>query len=124
MDLEALGKKIKAITLSKKWPPFVWDYADSIIQICDSNDDFTVSYKLIESKRSIPAAIALLHSECSEALEAYRAGDFKNFKEEMADLAIRLIDLCADLSIDLEAEILTKSAINAARPEKHGGKKV
>jgi NTP pyrophosphatase (non-canonical NTP hydrolase) len=43
-----------------------------------------------------------------------------NFKEELADVAIRLGDLCGGLGIDLETEILNKMAINESRPYKHG----
>ena len=48
--------------------------------------------------------LALVHSEVSEALEALRNGDKENFAEEMADIVIRVADICGNLGIDLEKE--------------------
>jgi len=72
--------------------------------------------------RSIPVTLCLIHSEISEALEAYRNTDEDNFREEMADIAIRLFDACEAYDVDLEAEIEKKHAINIKRPYRHGGK--
>ena len=59
-------------------------------------------------------------SELSEALEALRHNDRDNFKEELADVAIRLADLCGGLNIDLETEIKKKMEKNKTRGYKHG----
>ncbi|MHA2039769.1 MAG: hypothetical protein ACW98X_25415 [Promethearchaeota archaeon] len=75
-----------------------------------------------EEKRSIPEILCLIHSEVSEALEAYREQDHDNFREEFADIAIRLLDFCEYYGIDLEKEILKKHETNVKRPYKHGGK--
>jgi len=72
--------------------------------------------------RSIPELLCLIHSEVSEALEAYRKDDRKNFKEEMADIVIRVMDACEYLNIDLLLEIVCKHAVNKDRPHKHGKK--
>ncbi|MBZ4662791.1 MAG: MazG nucleotide pyrophosphohydrolase domain protein [Caloramator sp.] len=69
---------------------------------------------------AIAARLALIHSEVSEALEAIRKGDKENFKEELADIVIRVFDLCGGLSIDLEHEIEKKMEKNKQRPYKHG----
>lgn len=45
-----------------------------------------------ESERPISEIRALLHSEASEALEAYRKGDTENLAEELADIKIRAMD--------------------------------
>ena len=74
--------------------------------------------------------IALIHSELSEALEAIRDGnppsshipDFDAFSEEMADAAIRVMDLCEARGIDLGEAILAKMEFNAGREYMHGGK--
>jgi NTP pyrophosphatase (non-canonical NTP hydrolase) len=81
----------------------------------------------------IPEAIALIHSELSEALEEYRRGllapyavaDGKpeGFGIELADAVIRIMDLCGALNIDLEERIDTKHKYNKTRPYRHGNKR-
>lgn len=78
------------------------------------------------------AYIALLHSEVSEALEAYRArrlefyaapnGKPDDVGSEMADVLIRLLDMCDVFGIDIDAEYERKMAYNRARPYRHGGR--
>ncbi len=76
------------------------------------------------NKYRIPAILALIHSEVSEALEAYRKGDKENFIEELADTLIRLVDLTAGLEVDLAAAVKAKLAVNRTRGYRHGGKAV
>ena len=83
--------------------------------------------------RNIPEKIALIHSEASEALEDYRNGDMRlevdqngkpvGFPSELADIVIRVADLCGYLEIDLEEAIKMKHQYNLSRPYRHGGKK-
>lgn len=64
--------------------------------------------------------VALIVEEVGESMSAVRKGDIANFREEMADAVIRIMDLCAANGISLEAEIKAKMAINWERPERHG----
>jgi NTP pyrophosphatase (non-canonical NTP hydrolase) len=96
---------------------------------------------------SFGESIALIHSEASEALEDFRNGrevtevwyenaDLKTrfnapitpnckpcgIPSELADIVIRVMDVCGHYGIDLEAAIQEKMAYNATRPQRHGGK--
>lgn len=85
--------------------------------------------------------IALLHSEASEALEAYRdhkladatttvgvttgvavLGKPEGVGSELADVLIRLLDMCEFYGIDLDREYARKMAYNWTRPFRHGGR--
>ena len=94
----------------------------------------------------IPSKLALVHSEVTEALEAFRNNNMtphlvKNedgsthlahfsmpgegaFDEELADAVIRIFDLAGFLDIDLETAIHMKHEYNKTRPHCHGGKVV
>ena len=87
----------------------------------------------VEAKARIPEAIALIHSELSEALEEYRydrldvfvtaVGKPEGLPVELADTVIRIFDLCGALGIDLEEAMRMKHEYNKTRPYRHGGKK-
>jgi NTP pyrophosphatase (non-canonical NTP hydrolase) len=79
--------------------------------------------------------IALLHSELSEALEAYRDHGLadatgheglnpkpEGVGSELADVLIRLVSTADLCGIDLEAEYQRKIAYNATRSYQHGGR--
>ena len=70
----------------------------------------------------MPEKLMLVVTELSEAMEAYRHEDIKNFKEEIADTFIRLCDICGSVNIDIEREIRTKMEVNKKRPYLHGKK--
>ena len=89
---------------------------------------------------NIPEKLALIHSEVSEALEEFRValgaeGDLalqkiryegekpEGFVVELADVVIRIADLCGALGLDLVTALQIKAAYNRTRPYRHGGKR-
>ena len=104
-----------------------------------------------DTKKNIGEMLALIHSEVSEALEADRNRQYckidlsqsnvlmgwgndidyqrayielvkGSFEEEMADIVIRVMDMCAFKGIDLEYHIKAKMRYNSGRVKMHGKK--
>lgn len=75
-----------------------------------------------DNPRPTLECIALMHCELSEAVEAYRKGEEGHIVEELADVLIRIFDLCGHTGWDLEHAITTKMAFNKTRSYRHGGK--
>lgn len=91
----------------------------------------------VPSTRNVGEAIALMHSELSEALEGYRKNaqddhlpEFKSLSVELADCLIRIFDFAETFAPDLGEAFVAKMAYNQIREDhkienriKEGGKK-
>ncbi len=84
---------------------------------------------------NVPEKLALIHSEVSEALEDWRNnkdmkkiyytkdGKPEGFIVELADVLIRIGDLCGRYGLNLEEALKVKMEYNDTRPYRHGGKR-
>ncbi len=88
----------------------------------------------------ISSKLMLIVSEVSEALEELRRKGMEGidnlwfsggedekakpegFVVELADVIIRVADLCREYNLDLETALITKMKYNKTRPHRHGGK--
>ena len=93
-----------------------------INNLCKEAFETATSKGWHDTPRETGTLLALIHSEVSEALEADRRGNSDNFAEELADVCIRVFDLCGSRGINLEKAILEKMEYNKGRSYKHGGK--
>lgn len=86
--------------------------------------------------RDFDGMLANVHGEVSEALEEWRSG--RGFTEtyyaanshkpegipiELADIIIRVLDICAHHGIDIAQAISNKVSYNTTRPYRHGNKR-
>ncbi len=99
-----LAREIREINKANGWNVF-------------NEEEWSQSYK-------IPAILALIHSETSEALEAFRNNDRANFLEEMADTVIRVLDCIGAFPENFDQILRDKLEVNKTRGFRHGGKKV
>lgn len=77
-----------------------------------------------KKNRNKAELLMLIVTEVAEACEALRQKDKSknNISEEMADIAIRVMDFCDAFNIDLEKEIIAKLKVNKTRPILHNKK--
>lgn len=74
--------------------------------------------------------IGLMHSELSEALEAFRKNnpadehcpEYSNGEIELADCIIRIMDYAGKKGLKVGGALVSKVAFNQGRSYKHGGK--
>ncbi len=119
-------------------------------ELAQEAHETTKSKGFYDNPPNFPTAIALMHSELSEALEEYRKeydmttiyheasghpeispeqGILYGWKPEgipteLADVIIRILDTCAYYGIDIDRAIKLKMDFNKQRPPKHGGKTI
>jgi len=94
------------------------------------------NYTGTELNMNIPERLMLCVSELGEAMEAHRKNKFSHdivendkkyfeknikdtFEDEMADVIIRVLDLCHYMKIDIESHIRAKMDYNKTRPKFH-----
>jgi len=89
-----------------------------------------------EEERTFGELIALVHSELSEALEEfrrsiepteiyyYKSGKPCGIPIELADVLIRIFDMCGKYGIDLDKAVQIKMEYNKTRPWRHNNKKI
>lgn len=104
MKLNELAREIVEINTANGWN-------------CTKPEQWYDDYK-------VPAILALVHTEVSEAVEAFRHNDKQNFIEELADVIIRVLDCAAGLEMDIDQAIRSKLEKNKTRGYRHGGKRV
>ena len=77
-----------------------------------------------DRRRDEPECILLVHCELSEAVEEIRHDNPHKTEEEVADVFIRLFDMCAVFHPNIEEAIQAKMEKNRNRPYRHGDKKL
>ena len=121
---------------------------EGLNDLCKQFHNFQIEAGFTDS--NITQRLMLVHSEVSEAFEAFRrdryarVSDYENgyanhnsidqkkagfelhikdsFEDEIADTIIRLLAICAENNIDIEKHIRLKMEYNELRGYKYGGK--
>lgn len=130
-DLGLYRRPTKARSKAE-WPShhtaaLVKTYVGDLVAAVHAN---AVEHGWWDEPRNDGEAIALMHSELSEALEALRAPDsesakipgFSALEEELADVVIRICDYAGGRKLRLGEAIVAKHEYNRGRPHKHGRK--
>ena len=84
--------------------------------------EWAVSKGFSWTPEDVDTMLLRIHSEISEASESIRDKDTEGFAEELADVFIRLVNLCEVWNIDLEKQVIKKHNKNLDRPQLHGRK--
>ena len=87
-----------------------------------------------DEERSFGDIASLIHTEVSEAVEAYRSegleiwyrddGKPEGVPYELADVVVRVMDWFGSQGLELEEFLQTKMRFNATRSRRHGGKRL
>jgi NTP pyrophosphatase (non-canonical NTP hydrolase) len=120
--LESLDRK-GAKVMSDKWSRNINILAQQIKTWRESKEFYTPSSLAgVDNRDMMLAKLMLVVTELSEAAEAVRHENLENFKEEIADTLIRLLDITSAMGLDTHQIISDKMDINEGRPKLHGKK--
>lgn len=111
-------------------------HEDSVLDRIDGLTTDDDAIRAESNGRMLMVRLMLIVTELAEAAEAYRdnglavskmfyldeKGKPEGIAAELADVAIRLGDLCGAHGIDLGKAVEVKMAYNKTRPMRHGGK--
>lgn len=111
-----------------------WNRDGSINILAQEIHQNAIAHGWWEGKRSFGDIIALIHTELSEAFEAFRNNEKMLYYQEdekpdgmaveLIDAVIRIFDYLGHEEIDIEKIIWEKHQYNKTRSYKHGGKKI
>lgn len=103
------------------------NYLNELAKECH---EISKSKGFYESQPDLMTQLVLVHSEVSEAVEAERIGDSRmrldekgkpeGVPSELADVIIRVLDICGNRGIDISAAVKAKLDYNRTREYKHG----
>ena len=110
-----------------------WHQSLATQALSDGSEASAAALKEIAALR-FGAWMGLIMSEAAEALEAFRSHGLSSWRgetgkpegvaSELADIVIRVGDVCGALQIDLEDAIMSKMEFNRSRSFRHGNKAV
>jgi NTP pyrophosphatase (non-canonical NTP hydrolase) len=118
-----VGCRISGVIWGIVYVGFVDGVEVMINALCKEAFETATSKGWHDTPREMGTILCLIHGEVSEAMEADRRGEgWDRVTEELADVCIRVFDLCGSLNLDLEKAIKEKMEYNNGRSYKHGGK--
>ena len=131
MNLNNLIKEAYEIAKEKGWHDKPVSFPDYIANI---HAELSEAWEEWRNNRGLNGVYYTCESDCE--CESYRPYGINQecmgcpkhkpcgIPFELADVVIRICDMCGDLEIDLEQAIELKMAYNRTRPYRHNGKRV
>lgn len=94
----------------------------TIAELIEKSHSNAIQKGFWDNPREFPTMVMLIVTELSEAVEADRHGNAQAVREEIADVFIRLGDLCGGVKelSDMSGAIAEKMEKNRKRPRLHG----
>lgn len=74
-----------------------YELADTIVSINKANGWDVTTPECWHNPRKLKSKLALVHTEVSEAAESVRHDDKENFARELADIEVRILDMCGGM---------------------------